>query len=424
MNSARAAPSAGLRACPATAVAADGQPRTACRALSTATSRCSLRQLSSRRGDSEPSAQRGRHRAARLGRRAGSRRTGSARPARRCRRTPGPARRRCPAGRRRGCRACPAPRRRRAPGPGSGTRWCAGPCRPRARIACTGITSAPARALTRVDLPAPERPEQRQRAARRDQLAQRVEALRRACTLTGSTGTSGASSASCRATAAGSAAVSLFDSTSTGCAPDSQASASSRSIAGVVRRRVHRLDHRDRVHVGGQHLAGGVLVRGPADQRGAPGQDTFDRGTAVRPAPQHHPVAGAGQPGRVAGGAEQHAAGQRWRGRRRSASRTVQTPRSARSTRPGGESDRSSGRYADAKTSSQPSWDRSYVMGALTVRGGGTRQAVRREPPCEGTQQRRTARFPPPPRVSIDASAPTVRSPLPAAKANSGAPQA
>jgi hypothetical protein len=80
---------------------------------------------------------------------------------------------------------------------------------------------------------------------------------------------------------------------------------------GVVRFRVDRLDHRDRVHVRRQHLAGGVLVGGPADQRGTPRQHTLHSGTTVGPASQHHPVAGAGQPRRVAGRREQHSPAQR-----------------------------------------------------------------------------------------------------------------
>ena len=257
--------------------------------------------------------------------------------------------------------------------------------------------SVPASAFTSVDLPAPERPSS---ASVRPGATSSRSSSRPSprVTLTGSTGTSGASSASCRATAGGSArGVALGQHQHRLCAgfPGQGEQAFD---AGVVRRGVHRLDHRDRVHVRGQDLAGGVLVRGTADQRGPPGQHTLDRDTAVRPAPQHHPVAGARQPGRIVGGAEQHAAGQRGAGDAGGVEDGADATIGAQ--HPPGSRVGPVHRPVCGCEGIVPAELGQVVRHGSPLREGRWHPAVvRREPPCDGTQQRRTARFPPPPRV-------------------------
>ncbi len=182
--------------------------------------------------------------------------------------------------------------------------------------------------------------------------------------LTGSTGTPGARSASCRATASGSAARSALVSTTSGCAPDSCARESSRSIRAASGSGC----------TGSTTAAASRLAASTWPLASLP---AVRRTSAVRRGSTASTVTGPS--GQVDSSTQSPAQGSAVRSRAAAASTapprlartgpcglsTVQTPRSTRATRPGRWPARRS-RWA-AQPASQPRAVRSRVMVSSSV---------------------------------------------------------
>ena len=237
-----------------------------------------------------------------------------------------------PAGRPPAARGCPARRRRPGSAPAPGTSWCAGPCRPPADL----LGAHHGGAGQRVDQTwtCPRRSaEQGQRAAGRDERPQRVEPgpavgahreHRRARRDLRDLGRD-------RLRIGGQVRLGQHDQRPWRRTPR-PGRAAARSGRGPVR--VHRLDHRRRVHVRGEHLTVRCAAGGTPHDRRRRGSTAS---IVIRRSGQSRTTTQSPAQGSATGSRDGRGAGRPARLARSgpAAVSTVHTPRSTRVTRPG-----------------------------------------------------------------------------------------